>query len=563
MKGITTTLLMLCAAVILSSQSVHFGTAAVSVNGEFDTYYGKDSTTGTYLGASNSFPASTVVTVTNPVNGKTVSVTIVKRLSRPGLFLVLSPEAGKAIDLPSGDVQDIQAVERRKNEEAFSSYAEDKPFSDDPDLNPSAELAAAEEPAKAVTGAAPVSGETAAKAQPEESLPPVESSVNEYIPPVVMNSEGTAFEEGYDPLVLLGDSAAEEEVPEIIDEPEALLDSMNEPDYPLPERFADADLPDTFDPGLPGEEPADTDFTMVPAESEPAEALSSGDIDPALNDTTLDDLLISEPAFAESKTSGPDLTGVSVSEPQIGELPADQRETLTMIPESESNEDSLNWNILEAPVESVPATPREEAPVVISAGEEGSDTSGEIIIAEPLIPDETLHIEEVVVAEPEPEETTAPAAAGDQPVIVEPAAIPEEDKLTMTTPAGEPDDNVIYFLTPGDFRPPPKTEKKEKEPEKVVVPLTVERSELEGMIVRELRNGGSYLQLGTYRSQDVLYNTIKSISDHYPIIVLTVGEGNSQMYKLLIGPIMRDEKGIVITRFRSVGYGDAFLYSPH
>ncbi|MCP4164199.1 MAG: hypothetical protein GY760_29420, partial [Deltaproteobacteria bacterium] len=80
--------------------------------------------------------------------------------------------------------------------------------------------------------------------------------------------------------------------------------------------------------------------------------------------------------------------------------------------------------------------------------------------------------------------------------------------------------------------------------------------------VSELRNGGSYLQLGLYGSIDVLYSRLESINDSYPSIVLTVGKEDNLMYKLLIGPISRDEKGIVMARFRNIGYNDAFLYSP-
>lgn len=557
---------LILSAALLYSQSVHFGTAAVSGEDEFSSYYSDEIATGKYVGASNSFPRSTVVTVTNPGNGKSVSLTIVKRLSQPGLFLVLSPEAGSAIGFPDDDVLDIQAVERRKNDEVFSSYAEDRPFSEDPDLNPSAELTSAVTPidtageAVAEEAADPTETlalsadvEITAEEEPEvEAEPPVESSVNEYIPPVVMNSEGTAFEEGYDPLVLLdtGEDSEPKEIVEIIDDPLALAEtitgSVEEPSIPLPEKFDESDLPDSFDPGLPGEEEeAEVVEAAEPAISEPVFALESEDLDPDSLETSIDDLLISEPVAPEGDTGVGGLTGITVSEPEIGELPADERETVVMIPELELDAEVLDLETVTEPEIGLP----EETPALI-------------------IPE----IEEIVIIEPEaePEIDETPVTEEQEPILVEPEPLPEteEELLTMTMPAEETPENVIYFLTPGDFRPPPRTEKKEekekaKEEEKKVVPLTVERSELEHMIVRELRNGGSYLQLGTYSSVDVLYSTIESISDAYPTIVLTMGERDSQIYKLLIGPISRDEKGIVITRFRSLGYGDAFLYSPH
>jgi hypothetical protein len=533
MKRICLIFIIISAAAVLFAQSVWTGNAAVSNEKEFESYYSEDSSTGKYLGASNSFPGSTEVTITNPRNGKSVSVSIVKRLSQPGLFLVLSPEAGQAIELPDDDILNVEVVVRRKNEEVFNNYTDDLPYSEDPDLNPSAELAIDTDPAQTTSESgdfSPVSIADAPEVEPEIE-PPVETSVNEYIPPVVLNNEGTPFEEGYDPLVVLEgeeeDSSTPEEIVEIIDDPKALAEaitsSVSEPDIPLPERYDESDLPESFDPEDLLEDTSPEVVGITPEKDTLSETLDNAivlaepgvlkpeELDSDFMEAGIDDLLISEPAESEMDISEPEISEIVMADPELEESDFDA-----------------------------------------------------IIIAEP-------EIEEILISEPEETETLVIEPIEDvEPITIEPITIePEVFEPVVIAPetVEEEPENVIYFLTPGDFRPPPQSEeKKEKEKEKVkektIVALPVERSELEEIIVTELHNGGSYLQLGTYSSVEVLYSQIEMISDSYPSIVLTMGERDNQLYKLLIGPISRDEKGIVMTRFRSLGYGDAFLYTP-
>lgn len=487
MKRICLIFILFSAAGVLFAQSVWTGNAAVSTVREFESYYSEDSSTGKYLGASNSFPGSTEVIVTNPRNGKSVSVSIVKRLSQPGLFLVLSPEAGGAINLPNDDILNVEVVVRRKNADTFSKYTDDLPYSADPDLNPSAELAIGntEDPQKVEP-----------ESEPEIDAP-VATSVNEYIPPVVLGDEETLFEEGYDPLVVVDSRGEEdsepEEIVEIIDDPvalaEAITSSVSEPDIPLPERYDESDLPESYAAaGLPEKSSPESGAVLIPGDPG---VLKPEELGVDFVEAEIDDLLI---------------TGEMDSEPVISEI----------VSESEGREEPL--------------------------------------------------IEEVFIPQPEEAELAVPETVeNSEPIVIIPDVEPETE--LAENPPLKDTDNVIYFLTPGDFRPPPQSgEKREKEKEKIkektIVALPVERSELEDMIVNELRNGGSYLQLGTYSSIDVLYSQIEKISDSYPSLVLTVGNRENQLYKLLIGPISRDEKGIVMTRFRSQGYGDAFLYTP-
>ena len=88
-------------------------------------------------GASSSFTRNTVVEVTNPQNGRTIEVTIVKRAPRPGVFLVLSGQAGEALAFPADQVIPVQVrVVVDKEESGYDSRFE----SSDPDVNPAVNL---------------------------------------------------------------------------------------------------------------------------------------------------------------------------------------------------------------------------------------------------------------------------------------------------------------------------------------------------------------------------------------------------------------------------------------
>jgi hypothetical protein len=133
-----------------------------------------------------------------------------------------------------------------------------------------------------------------------------------------------------------------------------------------------------------------------------------------------------------------------------------------------------------------------------------------------------------------------------------------EETGTYLHPKG---DNIIYFLTPSDFRPPtgPVPVKGEEEE---IVPVLVDRSELKDFIVNQLNNGSSYIQLGAYSNSESIYNEISAIEARYPMVVWTENRSGNTLYKLLIGPLTKDETGVLSYRFRDSGYADLFLYKP-
>ena len=179
----------------------------------------------------------------------------------------------------------------------------------------------------------------------------------------------------------------------------------------------------------------------------------------------------------------------------------------------------------------------------------------ELLVLEEEAPEEGAALpEETEESVPEiTEEEPAPAAA-DNPVIDSIAEVPAE-----MIPENLDEDNVIYFLTPSDFRPPvDPVETVEEE----IVPVYVERDVLEDQIADQLKNGSSYIQLGAYTSAEIVYSEMESIASRYPMIVWTDKVDDKTVYKLLIGPLTSDETGVLVYRFRAGGYPDLFLYKP-
>ncbi len=120
----------LSATLLLFSQSEWEGTTAMGRYGEFPA-------TG-YYGASNSFPRNTLIKVENIENGSSVEVMIVDRLDDPGLFLLLSREAAEKIGIQDDRIARTRIV-LADNSSRLSVESADRPYSDDPDLNPNAE----------------------------------------------------------------------------------------------------------------------------------------------------------------------------------------------------------------------------------------------------------------------------------------------------------------------------------------------------------------------------------------------------------------------------------------
>lgn len=119
----------LCIALVTTAflgASAWEGSAMMSAYGEFPD--------SGYYAACNSFPRNTAVEVVNLENGRSVTVIITKGLENPGIFLLLSPEAAKAVAMEPGMVARVRVSAPRSIVDAPSSPMG---TGGDPDFNPS------------------------------------------------------------------------------------------------------------------------------------------------------------------------------------------------------------------------------------------------------------------------------------------------------------------------------------------------------------------------------------------------------------------------------------------
>ena len=144
------------------ADSVWTGNAAVGGLSEFP------GTSDVYRAASNSFPAGTILEVTNPKGGKSTRVTVIGRLDTPGVFLLIEQKAAELIGLPTDHVlpvrvSPVQAGLINPMEETVDTAVSSDTVTDDSDYNPAAGL-----------GEAPLEVRTAIAAEPEPSEDAIE-----------------------------------------------------------------------------------------------------------------------------------------------------------------------------------------------------------------------------------------------------------------------------------------------------------------------------------------------------------------------------------------------------
>lgn len=117
-------LVFISSAVSLSAGTLWSGNAVRGSEDDFNSYYDR---AGTYLGASRALPAGTVLEVTNQLNEESVTITIIGENSRPGVFLLLSPEAALQVSLDQGEMILVQAQEKPgSGNSLFQAYQEDR-----------------------------------------------------------------------------------------------------------------------------------------------------------------------------------------------------------------------------------------------------------------------------------------------------------------------------------------------------------------------------------------------------------------------------------------------------
>ena len=77
-------------------------------------------------------------------------------------------------------------------------------------------------------------------------------------------------------------------------------------------------------------------------------------------------------------------------------------------------------------------------------------------------------------------------------------------------------------------------------------------------LITQLARDGDYIQLGAFRDQDILFKTLEKISSYVPLAVW-VPEGSVPSYRLMAGPLRRDQLGLLFKHYQDQGFRDAVI----
>jgi hypothetical protein len=142
---------------------------------------------------------------------------------------------------------------------------------------------------------------------------------------------------------------------------------------------------------------------------------------------------------------------------------------------------------------------------------------------------------------------TAQAAPAGQPAAkVEPAATaPKAAVAPATTPPSATTTAVATPPKAGVAAKPSGTPARE--------PTDLRRLEA-------MAKGSYYVQIGLFGSEEAMRQAINALSKQFPILYEKVeGSKSTVLYRLFVGPIKRDESGLILTKVKALGYRDAVI----
>ncbi len=604
MKGrLFACILVLFSTYVLSADPVWEGSAAVSRFGEFPG--------AGYFGASNSFPKNTVVEVKNLESGKTVKITITKRLDDPGLFLLVSHDAAKALGIMQDDVARVRVGLSSDIVRSGSPLPDDLPYHPDPDINPAAQTgissgltkekpsvpqteapqavvqggqektpeAKTTEPEKAVTQSEtnPVDKAIAAvsgrKPQKQVFSAPRKDEAVKSLPRVETPAEETPEVRLAEAQVAAGSAPQAPETPSLSEVPEASASQgeeapavelpvvvvvTDEKGSPLPvvteeytpPRFSEPDqeLPLAVYDVTPDERPQ---FTEEPA------------ISPAEGEIAIDEHITPEVPEAAQKPV-PDIAEaapgpVPPGNVELSLVPSEPRPPVAQIPEAslsmeKTTEPPVGISGVHVPEAAPVTSPSEEALPSVSDSLASAEEIGHEITAGPEAPQAEAKPEGKVAETPKeqtkPEEAKIPEAPKGQVQEKPTEKIPP---AVVQTPVEKPVEKKPPEVKPAEKVPPIAAAKSVEKPAET--PALKE----ELPIVTKLDRGTYYIQVGAYSSQQGAGGLAKTLSDTYPVSVLASVVQDKTIYKVLVGPLNQDEGGTLLYWFKAKGYKDVFL----
>ena len=343
------------------------------------------------------------------------------------------------------------------------------------------------------------------------------------------------------------DSISAEENTEAFEEPET--EEPAEEEAPAEEAPAEEALAEEAEPEEESfDDEAEEEFTEEPAE-EPEEEAG----EPEENED------FDEEADFEEEAEEPEEE--PVDEEAVEEEPLDEEEPEELEESAPAAEEE------EAPAEEAPAEEEEEAP------EEAFEEEQPEALEEEIAPEafEEDELDELPAEEPEEEE--AP---------VENAEETEEAPAEEFAEDSDSEEYEAIVLVPADSNPPESESDEvedvaadeldaiEEETVSAIESIPEEKpaadtkksgvTSYEKYMVpslKDLESGKYYIQIAVYSADENINEILEKYANNYPVTIVPMAGG--QRKQILIGPVTMDEYKVVLERFKSYGFKDAFL----
>ena len=488
-----------------------------------------------------------IISVTNIAGDKTIDLLVIGALDpSEGVAIMLSPEAADAMGIDRGANNIVKITKRSGQDERVygnavisKSAAEIEDWDDGEydSIGTEENSDAFEEPE------AEAESETEEMEDMEESAPEEEADFDEAADESEEDFGEDEFEE---PAV--EEEAFEEAEEEAFDEeaPEEEADEFTEEAAPEEafeeeaEEFAEDEAEDESadeealeDEELPEEEAApeeeafeeeetEEDFEEPEEEGAEEEAFDSEELDALPEESAEESYEEEAPAEEETEEEEPaeeDFEEAFDAE-KPDELPAEEEAEEA---EEEPEEDApAEEAFAEDELEALPAETTEEEyeAIVLVPADSNPPESDSDEVEDVISPDEFEELEDnTITFVPS---TTSRSQSGLAPINTKPGLSP----MVETKPAASTSSATSY--------------------DKYIVPS-----------LSQLESGKYYIQIAAYGSDENILEIINKYGSNYPITIVPMAGGKTK--QVLIGPVTMDEYKVVLERFKSYGFKDAFL----
>ena len=512
-----------------------------------------------------------IISVTNIAGDATVDLLVIGALDpSEGVAIMLSPEAAQAMGIEKGSNNIVKITKRSGQEErVYGNAVISKSATDFDDYDDgSFESIGAEENSEAFEEPAVDENMASEEFKEEETeeftepapepAPEAEEEFAESEAAEETEEEAFAEEEAFDDAEeyeeYTDEAELEEETEEAFEEePAETEEEYAEEAYedePLSEQPVEEEYEAFEDEELPATEEAPEE-EYVEETAEPEEEAAEEDFAEEFDDEMPAE---EEEAPSEEAFAAEELDELPIEE-EKEEVPAEEEET-EETPAEESFEESFED---EAPAEE---SFEEEALTEEPLAEEAFEDEKPEELPEELPEEESFEEYEAIVLVPADSNPPEPAEDEVEDVVSE-DELEElgDDTVFNLTPlegssagsagasagaAGSVAESVVEAVAePVETAPVPVAEKTTSY-DKYIVPS-----------LNQLESGKYYIQIAVYASDENILEVINKYGNNYPITIVPMAGGSRK--QVLVGPVTMDEYKVVLERFKSYGFKDAFL----